>query len=123
MTHCICKDGRILWTCTFVYEMAGPREVRRGMDNINAMRRFSPTQKTLNALQEILVPLKFSGPCNIDYKVSTAGDVCVFEVNPRFGGSLFPPDVVARLKGALTCIVDNAIAPQEAPESASGTHR
>ncbi len=119
VTHCVCKDGRILWTCSFVYEMAGAREIRRGMDNMKSMRRFSPPQKFLSDFQEILVPLKFSGPCNIDYKLSAAGDVCVLEINPRFGGSLFPPDVVVRLKGALTCIVDNAIAPQEVLE----THR
>jgi hypothetical protein len=24
-THCVCKDGRILWTCSFACEMDGPR--------------------------------------------------------------------------------------------------
>ena len=93
-------------------QMEGSREIRRGMDNMKSMRPFSPPQKFLSDFQRILAPLKFSGPCNIDYKLSAAGDVRILEINPRFGGSLFLPDVVARLKGSLSCIVDNADAPE-----------
>ncbi len=123
VTHCVCKDGRILWTCSFECEMEGARDIRRGMDNMKSMRPFSPPQKFLSDFQEILAPLKFSGPCNIDYKLSAAGDVRVLEINPRFGGSLFLPDVVTRLKGSLSCIVDNANAPETVLAKAPPTGR
>ncbi len=124
VTHCVCKDGRILWTCSFECEMEEAGKSGAGWKAMrSAMRPFAPPQNFLSDCEKILAPLKFSGPCNIDYKLSTAGEVRILEINPRFGGSLFLPDVVSRLKGALSCIVDNANAPQEAPETVSGTHR
>lgn len=106
-THCVCKDGRILWSCSFVFEMDGPEEIRRGMD-CKEMRAIKSSDDTLSTIERVLAPLGYSGPCNIDYKRSEAGAITIFEVNPRFGGSLMLTENIGYLREALSCIIGNA---------------
>jgi carbamoylphosphate synthase large subunit len=53
--------------------------------------------------------LEFSGPCNIDYKTDDEGNIIVFEVNPRMGGSIMRPEKIADLCETLSTIIDAAI--------------
>jgi hypothetical protein len=106
-THCVCKDGRILWSCSFVFEMDGPEEIRRGME-CKEMRAIKTSDETLSTIERVLAPLGYSGPCNIDYKRSEAGAIIIFEINPRFGGSLMLTENIGHLREALSCIIENA---------------
>lgn len=48
-------------------------------------------EKARLMVQEILTALGFrQGPCNVEYMVSTSGDVYVMEIGPRNGGNLIP---------------------------------
>ena len=107
VTHCVCKGGKILWHCSFLYEHDGSSVIRRWDTRVTT--RAVPTDpRHLSQFQELLAPISYDGPCNIDYKISTAGDLLVFEINPRFGGSLMPPEHIGYLRGALAVILENA---------------
>ena len=102
VAHCVCKDGRIVWHCSYAYHPAEPGTVcNRGRP---AQRMTEPATR-LAEFEAILGPLAYSGPCCIDYKVTDSGRTVVLEINPRFGGSLMRPDHVADLQAALTTII------------------
>lgn len=102
-THCICKDGRIVWHCAYVYEPADSNTV------CNRGRRIHRTTEPASRLAEFesfLAPLSYSGPCNVDYKISADDDrTMIMEINPRFGGSLMRPDNLSDLVAALSWIL------------------
>ncbi len=107
VTHCVCRDGRILWTCSFEYDARQDFDIRTAADPWD-LRPHQPTERALEQIASFLEPLRYTGPCNVDYKLAADGSVVVFEVNPRLGGSLFLPANVDRLREALACIVDHA---------------
>ncbi|HWR01221.1 MAG TPA: hypothetical protein VN371_05110 [Chlorobaculum sp.] len=106
VTHCICKNGRILWASTFEYEMSSAKEIRTP-DNVKFMKPSVASPSTMNQMEKLLAPLRFNGPCNFDYKIDAQGEMKVFEINPRLGGSLMLPENVDHLGNALSCIIDN----------------
>ena len=76
------------------------------------MARCEPPAAALEALERLLGPIDYSGPCNMDYTLrpsgAKAGELAVFEINPRFGGTLFLADNRDLLVEALTCLVTQA---------------
>ena len=102
-TFCVLKNGRLLWSRTFVNEIATPLTIR-GEGNV--LRRISveTPDSTARQIETVLAPVSYSGPCNIDYKLD--GDrLRIFEINPRLGGSLLQPPFREHLQAALACIV------------------
>lgn len=107
VTHCICRDGRILWHRTFACVKEHPEQIRAG----TSRQHIAPAQasaKVLGQIADILAPLAFNGPCAVDYSLPSADTVQIFEINPRFGGSLLLN--VEDLAQALACLVDGALA-------------
>jgi carbamoylphosphate synthase large subunit len=107
VTHCVCKDGRILWDCSYEYRMEGQGDVR-GSHNFRSITRIDTAAEVLDCLTRFLAPLGYTGPCNVDYKRTKDGSVRVFEINPRLGRSLMMPEHVDALAGCLSCIIANA---------------
>lgn len=110
VTHCVCLDGRILWSCSFACEKERPDQIRAGMDH----QKIEPTAiapRMLDRIARVLAPLGFSAPCSVDYTLSGDGDILIFEINPRFGGTLTMPEHADRLAEALACIIDHAVSP------------
>ncbi|MBX7139200.1 MAG: ATP-grasp domain-containing protein [Oligoflexia bacterium] len=89
VAHCVCKNGKILWHCVYQYILDPANPIRRG---INLTRRAAVSRKQLKQIQRFLRPLKYTGPCNVDFKISDTRDIVVFEINPRLGGSLMRPE-------------------------------
>lgn len=108
-THCILRHGRPVWTRSFVFEKEG--DARVGVE-FKSMAPFDPPPQVLDALERLLRPLDYSGPCNMDYAMRPsgprAGEIAVFEINPRFGGTMFLPQTRAQLTEALTCLITEA---------------
>ena len=73
----------------------------------DAWRRCEATAAELRQLERFLRPLRYSGPVNFDYKRGPKG-VVVFEINPRFGGSLFRERNVAELRACVAAIAAHA---------------
>lgn len=107
VTHCVCKDGRILWHHSFSYAMGAQTAIRRGADP-SMMSEHLASEADLAQIEALLAPLRFNGPCNLDYKRRSDGTLCVFEINPRLGGSLMHPATRAQLREALSCIIKHA---------------
>lgn len=105
-THAIMKNGRPLWSASFRFEKDG--DARVGVE-FKTMEPFEPPPALFEAAERILRPLGYSGPCNIDYTLRPSGQVALFEINPRFGGTMFLPENRALLKQALRCLVETAV--------------
>jgi hypothetical protein len=107
VAHCVCKEGRILWHCVYFYEPQENTLVQS--PSVKGNRRPAVAQLGLLAVVEsFLTPLAFSGPCNADYTLGPDGEIILFEINPRLGGSLMSQSNIADLRAALSCIIRNA---------------
>lgn len=116
-TFCVCKDGRILWHWTFASLMAGPAVVKNEDNDKN--RQFIPAPpEVLQQLETVLRPLAYRGPCIVNYKRKADGTVQIFEINPRFGGSLLQPPQRARLIEALGHILADSASENRQPQRA-----
>jgi hypothetical protein len=108
-THCIMQKGRPVWTRSFTFEKDG--DARVGVE-FKTMAPFDPPPEVLEAMERLLRPLDYSGPCNMDYTLRRSGPetgrIAVFEINPRFGGTMFLPQTRSLLTEALTCLVVEA---------------
>ena len=104
-THCVCVDGRILWHCTYLYT-APPNGIQRRYGL--TLERVPVTAARLAEFEAFLAPLRFSGPCNVDYVVRANGRTAILEINPRLGGSLMRPANRTDLLAALTVILQHA---------------
>ena len=93
-THILRVRGRIRYVSTFIYEMATPEFVKGAVDN-PFRTGFMTGCEYLDLFAEMLARLEYEGTACIDYKV-VEGQPVVFEINPRFGGSL-SSDVTAYL--------------------------
>jgi len=106
-THCILRDGRPVWTRSFAFEKDG--DARVGVE-FRTMAPFDPPPAVMDALERLLRPLDYSGLCNMDYTLRPsgprAGEIAVFEINPRFGGTMFLPQTRPLLAEALGCLVE-----------------
>jgi hypothetical protein len=109
--HCIVRHGRPVWTAAFTFEKEG--DARVGVE-FRTMAPCEPPAAALEAIERLLRPLDYSGPCNMDYTLRPsgprAGEIAVFEINPRFGGTLFLAENRAMLTDALACLVSEALA-------------
>jgi hypothetical protein len=103
-TFCICDGGRILWHWTFESTMAGPAVIKNE-DNDKNRRILEAAPAVLQQFETVLAPLAYSGPCIVNYKFTAEGVVQIFEINPRFGGSLLQPPQAHRLREALGLIL------------------
>ncbi len=107
VTHCVCKNGLMVWRCSFAYEMNATAPVRRP-DNVRRISPMTASRSNMSQIERFLRPLAYTGPCNVDYKISDGGDIVVMEINPRLGGSLMMPQNTDYLCGALSSIIKNA---------------
>lgn len=107
VTHCVCRAGKILWSCSFVYELDSG-DLIRTTRNVRAPRQHRPSPAILAQIAGLIAPSGYTGPCNLDYKITEAGRIAVFEINARLGGSLMAPERVDELADALACIIRHA---------------
>jgi len=108
VTHCVCLNGRILWHCSFTFDLESPATVR-GAAKPTTARLTATSAHCLRQIERFLAPCRYTGPCNVDYKQLENGEIAIFEINPRLGGSLMQPQYVELLRGALSCIIENAL--------------
>lgn len=110
VAHAICRDGRLVWHCTYDYELE-PGDVVQTWANVIGWRRGRLSADEVAILERFLVPLQFDGPIAVDFRRRADGRLCVMEINPRFGGSLMKPEHAEDLEAALAAIVAHAKPP------------
>jgi hypothetical protein len=71
-TYCVCKSGRVLWNCSFATDSGLPAAIKRE-DNAVPRQAIATSNPVLRQIEEVLLPLAFSGPCNVDYKLLADG--------------------------------------------------
>jgi carbamoylphosphate synthase large subunit len=103
-TFCVADRGRITWHWTFVSTMGGPAVVKTE-DNDKNRRTIEAAPTVLQQIEAVLGPLAFHGPCIVNYKLRADGDIQIFEINPRFGGSLLQPAQAPQLRQAITALL------------------
>ncbi|WP_249680958.1 ATP-binding protein [Roseococcus pinisoli] len=108
-TYLVMEEGEILWDATFCYEMEFSDVVRR--PGTAPAQRVATPGRILAQFRDFLVPLRYSGPCNVDYKIRPNGEAAIFEVNPRLGGSLMKHENLDLRREAVALILDRARCP------------
>lgn len=108
VTHMICENGQIVWHTSFEYTLISP-DAFQAAKNIKEKKRVLVSKDLLLQFCYCLEPLKFNGPCNIDFKFSPEGDLKILEINPRFGGSLMLYENRDLLKEAINCLLMAAV--------------
>jgi carbamoylphosphate synthase large subunit len=85
--YIVAKDGKI--QLCFVYEFVSNNDVyiRKAVNENVISNKVSMDQKYIDTLELFLLPCKYNGICNIDFKIDS-DVVKVMEINPRLGGSL-----------------------------------
>ena len=102
VTHCLCKNGEILWHCTYLYTMPTESTIRKPS---TTLVKYDIDIKHLYQMKMFLK--LYTGMCNVNYKIID-NDVVVLEINPRFGGSLMLKQNEQDLEEALYNIIKNA---------------
>jgi predicted ATP-grasp superfamily ATP-dependent carboligase len=97
-THLLRVGGQIRYSSTFAHKMATSAFVN-GAQDTPLHSTFFQGCHYLELFADILVRLDFEGTACFDYKVAD-GRPILFEINPRFGGSLCS-DVTAYLDAYL----------------------
>ena len=105
-THAMCAKGRILWHVTFSYRIKGACPIKGEFSRV--ITRLSKSNSNLMKILKIIVAdLNYDGPLCADYKI-VSGIPIIFEINPRFGGSLMWPRHVAYLQEAIRHLIKAA---------------
>lgn len=112
-THCVAVEGRIVWHTSYAYDIDPVARVQTAEAH-EGRRRFEASPAVLAAFERVLVALRYSGPVSFDWR-APGGRVVIFEINPRFGGSMMLPINHADLTAALTAVVQNARPPEWLP--------
>lgn len=107
VTHAVCRDGRIVLHRTYRFTLKPDVRIRRP-GSTRSCERWSPSPQQLETLESFLRPLRYNGPCNFDYGIRPDGTVCVFEINPRLGGSLMARVNVREFADLLGAIARHA---------------
>lgn len=86
--HVIANQGHIVYC--IIYEFDFKRDVFIKGCNLPAHRKkYIDIDEEVSFLEQFLLPCKYHGQCNFNYKVSKKDNTKkVFEINPRLGGSL-----------------------------------
>lgn len=108
VVHCVCVRGKIIWHVVYAYEFE-KQHIRTAGSPCCTMRRATLPAAVLADLEKFLMPLAYSGPCNVDCTWDAAGRLVVLEINPRMGGSLMSPANRTDLADCLSMIIAQAV--------------
>ena len=112
-THCVAVDGRIVWHTSYGYDIDPVSRVQSTADHA-ARRRLETAPDVLEAFEQVLIALRYSGPASFDWRPVNDGFV-LFEINPRLGGSMMLPINQGDLRAAVSAVVANARPPEWLP--------
>ena len=107
-THVLRVGGEIRYVSTFVHKMASAALVN-GVKDSPLHSGFMRGCIYLDLFPEILARLDFEGTACFDYKIVN-GKPVIFEINPRFGGSLCS-DITGYLDAYVGSLAPQSIEP------------
>lgn len=102
--HAVFKNGIRLWETTFKYVKRNALVlINSNPENKSTIIESNPD--TLKVFDQIMLQTNYSGPCNIDFSYDSS-NLKIFEINPRFGGSLMKAENKTLLAQALKAIIN-----------------
>jgi carbamoylphosphate synthase large subunit len=104
VTQVMCKDGDLLWHCTF--EGPVPKDGKVNMGPF-ANKIITIEPEVLEVFRKIFKLANYSGPANVNFKLRN-GKPVIFESNPRFGGTMFLSMFRPQLKQSIMTLLNNA---------------
>lgn len=107
---CASKNGKILWHQNYRYQVDPIDPILRWIDTNKPPKPIpcSTIPESIEVLEKFIKPLSYCGPCNVDFVISDKSEVIIFEINPRFGGSLMLPENTNDFKSAIESIIEHA---------------
>lgn len=87
----VVQDGHILFGFAYYRHYGDRYYIKHDSQDFTTQQTAPISQEYLDILELFLLPVKYTGVCNVDFKLSR-GTIIVFEINPRLGGSLFFTD-------------------------------
>ena len=104
VTHVICRNGEVVWSAT----LEGPVPHETGINKGAFAEEISELDSNIfQVFCKIFKLSNFSGPACINFRVLD-GTPKIFEINPRFGGSLMLPKFRAQLIESIQALLTNA---------------
>ncbi|MDB5540880.1 MAG: hypothetical protein JWQ89_2607 [Devosia sp.] len=110
VTHCVARGGRMVWHCSYQYLIDPVTRVQRPT-TIVGRRRHELNGDEQAQLERFLVALDYSGPAVFDYRRGADGRLKVFEINARFGGSLYRSENIEDFRAAMQAVITHAAPP------------
>ncbi|MFG1478158.1 hypothetical protein V5F53_05755 [Xanthobacter sp. V4C-4] len=105
--HAVCRNGRVLVQRSCRHIMKPGARIRRPRTT-QANEPWPTPEPMVEVLERFLAPLDYNGPCNADYGIRADGSLCVYEINPRLGGSLMAPANAPALADMLGTLARHA---------------
>lgn len=84
--HLLCNNGEIIIGKTYISQKHKSFEILNGVVKNYTSRDVTHEEK--HVFEEILKNVNYCGMCCIDYDYNYCNKIKIFEINPRFGGSL-----------------------------------
>jgi predicted ATP-grasp superfamily ATP-dependent carboligase len=102
-SHIVSLNGKIRYNVTYRYLFEYKKHVKNYSTPILELDKIVLEQKYLDSIEKFLLPCKYTGVCNADFVIQN--DVLkMFEINPRFGGSLMLPQFREDLIDCFECL-------------------
>lgn len=104
----ICSNGTIIDHITYMYSINREYYCNSNKLLFRKIEKVIILPSVLDIFSIILKKCLFNGPCNIDYKINNdTGYPVIFEINPRFGGSLMRPENKTDLIKIVSSIINH----------------
>lgn len=83
----VVDNGKIIFCFAYSRYYGNRKYIKHDEQDNTVQNRVEIKPKHIAQFEKFLMPVKYTGPCNIDYKIIN-DDIVVFEINSRLGGSL-----------------------------------
>lgn len=107
VTHAVVYKGKIKCHVTYTRKYFGDIFIKKAVtqNDMKYYEKVSIENKYIEEMEKILIPCKYTGVCNVDYKL-VDGRMYVFEINPRFGGSLMFDEHLSDLIAIINSMIN-----------------
>ena len=83
----VVENGKIIYCFAYSRYYGNRNYIKHDAEDNTIQHRVEIKPKHIAQFEQFLMPVKYTGPCNIDYKLIN-DNIIVFEINSRLGGSL-----------------------------------
>lgn len=92
VSHIVAINGSIKLCITYKYIFNDSTHIKTYPLNTNNVIKVNIDKFYIDIMEKFLRNCSYNGVCNIDFVIDNKGNIKIFEINPRFGGSLIRND-------------------------------